>query len=144
LAAASVPRTVPSRYVSLPRVPGGFGQYARAAVRGASTPLEEAVALEHAVSTGRRLVPTAPTGSSYGRLQLFLFGAAGTAGAQQGGDEQFAAAFAVLGRAVGLPTRLAVGFIVDRGPGSVTVRGRDATVWPEVYFARLGWVPFAP
>ena len=143
LAAASVPQQLPNWYVALPSVPAGFGQYARAAVRGASTPLEEAVALEHAVTTGRRLVPTAPTGSSYGRLQTFLFGPAGTAGAQQGSDEQFAAAFAVLGRAVGLPTRLAVGFVVD-GRGTVTVRGRDATVWPEVYFAHLGWVPFAP
>jgi len=143
LAAASVPQDRPDRYEALPSVPAGFGQYARAAVRGASTPLEEAVALEHAVTTGRRLVPTAPTGSSYGRLQTFLFGPAGTAGAQQGSDEQFAAAFAVLGRAVGLPTRLAVGFVVE-GRGTITVHGRDATVWPEVYFAHLGWVPFAP
>lgn len=146
LSAASVPRTVPERYLDLPSPPTGFAEYARAAVRGASTPLEEAIALEHAVSTGRRLSPHAPSGSSYGRLQQFLFGPNGSAGAQVGTEEQFAAGFALLAREVGLPSRLVVGFIL--GPNSdgqtVSVRGRDASVWPEVYFAGAGWVPFAP
>jgi Transglutaminase-like superfamily len=141
-----VPKSVPPRYLALPNAPIGFAQYARAAVRGASTPLEEAIALEHAVATGRRLDPKAPTGSSYGRLQQFLFGAANTAGALVGTDEQFAAGFAVLAREVGLPTRLVVGFILGKpaANGTITVHGGDATVWPEVYFAGAGWVPFAP
>jgi hypothetical protein len=64
----------------------------------------------------------------------------------RGTTEQFGAAFAVMARALGLPTRLAVGF----GPGLpgpdglTTVRGGDALVWPEVDFAGIGWVPFYP
>ena len=146
LQAASVPTSVPARYLDLPDAPTGFAQYAREAIRGASTPLEEAIALEHAVSTGRQISPKAPSGSSYGRLQEFLFGTKGTAGAQAGSEEQFAAAFAVLAREVGLPSRLVVGFILSpQSDGkTVGVLGRDANVWPEVYFAGAGWVPFSP
>ncbi|SHH03625.1 Transglutaminase-like superfamily protein [Jatrophihabitans endophyticus] len=146
LAAAAVPTSVPPRYLALPRAPIAFAEYARAAVRGASTPLEEAIALENAVSAKRRVEPSAPTGSSYGRLSTFLFGRAGTAGAGVGTAEQFAAAFAVLGREVGLPTRLTVGFDLGRpaADGTVVVTGADATVWPEVYLAGAGWVAFAP
>ena len=63
-----------------------------------------------------------------------------------GTEEQFASAFAVLGRIVGLPTRVVVGF----GPGelqadgSYRVRAGDARVWPEVKFDGAGWVPFDP
>lgn len=144
LSVAAVPRSVPARYLALPNAPVGFSQYARAAVRGASTPLEEAIALESAVATGRRLDPKAVSGSSYGRLSTFLFAPAGTAGASVGSVEQFAAAFAVLGRAVGLPTRLVVGFDLPDAGGTVTVRGRDATAWPEVYLQGTGWVAFSP
>ena len=66
--------------------------------------------------------------------------------ADEGTAEQFASAFAVLARAVGLPTRVVVGFRpVPPGPdGVAVVRGGDATAWPEVYFSGWGWVPFDP
>ena len=146
LRTAGLATGVPKRYLAVPHLPGGLSQYARDSVRGASSPLEEAVALENAVTTGRRLVPTAPTGSSYARLTTFLFGAANRAGAQVGSSEQFATAFAVLARAVGLPSRVVVGFIVPKaaaGSASV-VRGVNAEAWPEVYLAGAGWVPFEP
>src|SRR5262249_23610919 len=55
---------------------------------------------------------------------------------------QFAAAFAVLGRLEGLPTRVVVGFEVPSGQS--TVYGRDGYAWPEVLFPNIGWVPFDP
>ncbi|MDE3207207.1 MAG: transglutaminase domain-containing protein [Acidobacteriota bacterium] len=61
--------------------------------------------------------------------------------------QQFAGAFAVLARAAGLPTRLAVGFTqgTPAGGGSFQIYDRDAHTWPEVYFgAQYGWVPFEP
>ncbi|GAB2477805.1 transglutaminase TgpA family protein [Jatrophihabitans fulvus] len=143
LSVAAVPPAVPPVYLDLANAPIGFAQYARNAVRGASTPLEEAVALENAVASGRRVDPKAASGSSFGRLSTFLFAKRGTAGAAVGSAEQFAAAFAVLGREVGLPTRLVVGFELD-GTGTVVVRGRDATVWPEVYLDGPGWTRFSP
>ena len=58
--------------------------------------------------------------------------------------EQFAGAYAVMARAIGLPTRVAVGFTTgeDAGGGQYEVRDANAHAWPEVYFTSLGWLPF--
>ena len=61
--------------------------------------------------------------------------------------EQFAGAYVVLARSLGLPSRVVVGFTAGRysGPGEVTVRGADAHAWPQVYLGpRAGWVSFEP
>jgi len=63
--------------------------------------------------------------------------------------EQFAAAMAVLGRTIGLPTRVVIGFtageVVDTGQGPVTVvRERNAHAWVEVWLDGQGWVGFDP
>jgi hypothetical protein len=144
LAVAGVPRA--EAYLGMPRRPYLFVQYLQTIVRGANTPFEQAVLIESAVRQDRRLDPDAPAGSSYARLEMFLFGKAGLPGAQAGTSEQFATAFAVLARAAGLPTRVVVGFRPgQRQPdGTWVVRGRDALAWPEVYFTGQGWVPFDP
>lgn len=60
--------------------------------------------------------------------------------------EQFSATFAAMGRSLGLPTRVAVGYTAgNRFPdGSFEVLGRHAHAWPEVWFGPLGWIPFEP
>jgi transglutaminase-like putative cysteine protease len=65
---------------------------------------------------------------------------------KRGYCEQFAGAFAVLARLIGLPSRVAVGFQTGRagGEGSFQVRDKDAHAWPEVYFEGVGWVAFEP
>ncbi len=53
----------------------------------------------------------------------------------------------MLARAIGLPTRLAVGFATgtDEGNGNYQVLNADAHTWPEVYFGpEYGWLPFEP
>ncbi|GLZ28950.1 hypothetical protein Lesp02_11400 [Lentzea sp. NBRC 105346] len=143
--------TVPSgpevrRYLALPHLPFSLADYARQIVVNARTPYEKAVAIEQVVRLNRRPDADAPVGSSYARLETFLFGAPGSAGAQAGTAEQFASSFAVLARSVGLPTRVVVGFQpVPASPtGDRIVRAADATAWPEVYFTNWGWVPFDP
>ena len=148
VAAAGVPSGPAARpYLDTPRLPWAFAEYARQITFGASTPFEQAVAIEYAVRDGRRHDPTAPVGSSYARLETFLFRELGAdAGARVGTSEQFAAAFAVLARSIGLPSRVVLGFTTG-GPqvgGMTSVRGRDAVAWPEVYFTGLGWYPFDP
>ncbi|MFI5836772.1 DUF3488 and transglutaminase-like domain-containing protein [Micromonospora sp. NPDC051300] len=87
-----------------------------------------------------RVTADAPSGHAYPNLTFFLFGAR-NGGGQRGTSEQFAAAFAVLGRIAGLPTRVVVGFQPKAdGP----VRAADAYAWPEVLFEGVGWVPFDP
>lgn len=59
----------------------------------------------------------------------------------------FAGAYAALARSLGIPARVAVGFTpgeYDEVHGTYVVRGRNAHVWPEVYFAGVGWLPFEP
>jgi transglutaminase-like putative cysteine protease len=53
---------------------------------------------------------------------------------------QFASAYAVMARAVGLPTRLATGFTPGTlRDGEYVVDSHDTHAWPEVWLAGLGW-----
>ncbi|HEX5596823.1 MAG TPA: transglutaminaseTgpA domain-containing protein [Micromonosporaceae bacterium] len=104
-------------------------------------PFERALAIEQFLAEHYRLVVDAPTGHAYPNLSFFLFGPR-HAGGQRGTSEQFAAAYAVLGRLMGLPTRVVVGFRSATGSGPVLAG--DAYAWPEVLFDELGWVPFDP
>ncbi len=65
---------------------------------------------------------------------------------RRGFCSQFAQAFAVLAREVGIPSRIAVGYT-----GGIPVHGSswqvttaDAHAWPELYFAGEGWLRFEP
>jgi len=55
---------------------------------------------------------------------------------------QFASAYALLARSVGLPTRVAVGFTpgaLDAATGRYRVTNYEAHAWPEVWLAGVGW-----
>src|SRR6266542_4451961 len=74
VASAAVPAGATVQpYLRTPRLPRLFAEYARQVSFGASTPFEQAVAIEAAVRADRRHDPGAPTGSSYARLETFLF-----------------------------------------------------------------------
>lgn len=104
-------------------------------------PYARALAIEQFLAEHYRVVADAPSGHAYPNLNFFLFGPR-NGGGQRGTSEQFAAAYAVLGRLMGLPTRVVVGFSSATGDGPV--RGADAFAWPEVLFEEIGWVPFDP
>ncbi|MFC7712052.1 transglutaminaseTgpA domain-containing protein [Micromonospora lupini] len=103
-------------------------------------PYARAEAIEQFLAEHYRVVADAPSGHAYPNLAFFLFGPR-NGGGQRGTSEQFAAAFAVLGRLSGLPTRVVVGF---SSGGQGPVRAGDAYAWPEVLFDGLGWVAFDP
>ncbi|MCM0674152.1 DUF3488 and transglutaminase-like domain-containing protein, partial [Micromonospora phytophila] len=103
-------------------------------------PHARAAAVEQFLAEHYRLVADAPSGHAYPNMNFFLFGPR-NAGGQRGTSEQFASAFAVLGRVAGLPTRVVVGF---QSTGDGPVRAGDAYAWPEVLFDGLGWVAFDP
>ncbi len=126
------------------RVPDGLPeplrQMAGVAMAGATSPLGQAVLLERYLRLNFVVDDELISGHSYRQLAESLTErGAGT-------EEQFSTAFAVLGRVVGLPTRVVVGF----GPGTPVddttsiVRSGDARVWPEVRFEGAGWVAFDP
>jgi transglutaminase-like putative cysteine protease len=66
---------------------------------------------------------------------------------RQGYCEQIASALAVLLRVLGVPTRLAVGFVPDHqdpASGEWIVRERNAHAWVEVWWPGVGWQGFDP
>jgi hypothetical protein len=60
--------------------------------------------------------------------------------------QQFAAAMAYLARAVGLPTRITIGFLSPFNSDKHTYEftSQDLHAWPEIYFSGVGWVRFEP
>lgn len=64
--------------------------------------------------------------------------------------QQYATAFAAMARVLGIPARVAVGFVpgdgirLDDGGWQFSVSSLDAHAWPELYFEGVGWVPFEP
>jgi len=65
---------------------------------------------------------------------------------KQGYCEQFAAAMAVMARTLGVPARVAVGFLAPhrQSDGSYRYTSDDLHAWPEIYFSGTGWVAFEP
>lgn len=60
--------------------------------------------------------------------------------------EQFAASMAIMARTLGIPARVAVGFLEPRAVGVNTweFSAWDLHTWPELYFPGSGWVRFEP
>jgi transglutaminase-like putative cysteine protease len=134
------PRLAP--YLALPAQPAVVNFLAHAAVGTATTPAAEAQALVNWFRSGRfryTLSPPPTTGSD--PLVQFL------TVTKAGFCEQFAGAYGVLARALGIPTRLAIGFTAGQAgaAGTFTVTGADAHVWPQVYLGpAAGWVSVEP
>jgi transglutaminase-like putative cysteine protease len=62
-----------------------------------------------------------------------------------GDDEQFASALALMARQSGLAARVVMGFApAQPAAGTVQVTGADISVWTEVDFDGVGWLPFFP
>jgi MYXO-CTERM domain-containing protein len=128
--------------LALPTLPPIVHALAVRASAAGSTPLTRAIALEDWLRSGRFRYTLDPPATVAGGDPLVDF----LTRTHRGTCEQFAGAFTVLARSLGLPTRLAVGFTTGTNAHGVTVvRGRDAHAWPEVYLGpALGWVSFEP
>jgi transglutaminase superfamily protein/transglutaminase TgpA-like protein len=59
--------------------------------------------------------------------------------------QHFAGAMALMVRLLGIPARVAAGFVNGRySDGRWTITDRDAHTWVEVWFRGYGWLPFDP
>ncbi len=129
-----VPSTVPKLVLDL----------ARQVTTGATTNYERAVLLQRFFRQDGGFtydLRRAPDGTGSGTLVEFLR----TSG-RVGYCEQFASAMAVMARIVGIPARVAVGFLEPDplGDDAWEYSSHDLHAWPELYFEGSGWVRFEP
>lgn len=133
------------RYLALPPISPRVVNLAHQVVAGATSPYQEALALENFFQKNFKYdlnvrIPSDESGHDERVLEQFLFNL------RRGYCEQFAGAYAVMARAVGLPTRVAVGFTPGelQSDGLYHVRGLNAHAWPEVWIPGAGWTYFEP
>ncbi|MGP7961368.1 transglutaminase TgpA family protein [Sanguibacter sp. A247] len=106
----------------------------------AATDYDRAVALQDFLRTDPRFRYTLEVPSQSSRDAVLDFLADG-----RGYCVQFATAMVSMARSLGMPARLAVGYLPGRSESDrYVVRGRDAHAWPEIYFVGAGWVRFEP
>jgi transglutaminase-like putative cysteine protease len=135
-AATALPET-PGSTAQTAQVPA-FRALAQRITQDQGSAFQSAAGLADYLRTTARYDAAGLPGHSYAQLKYFL-------GHKSGTSEQFATAYAVLARSIGLPARVVVGFRPGvGGNGAFEVRSGDVLVWPEVDFAGLGWVPFYP
>ncbi|MEY9855916.1 transglutaminase-like putative cysteine protease/FtsH-binding integral membrane protein [Catenulispora sp. GAS73] len=140
LTSAAIPANAPAGLTAVPScAPPGLRSLADQARQQASLPDEEAVWLqEHLNSAPYVYDKKAPPGESCGNITRFLQ-------TQRGTSAQFATAFVMAARQLGLPARMAVGYLPGHTAGATdVVTDGDAYAWPQVMFGGIGWVDFDP
>ncbi len=126
----------------LPPISERTAVLAESIVQGASTDYDKAARLERFLLTNYPYnlnVGLLPPGRD--AVDFFLFEQ------QAGYCSQFATAMAVMARHVGLPARIAVGYLpgfIDPMTGAHIVRAGDAHAWVEIQFQQHNWVAFDP
>ena len=138
------------RWTALPddEALGPVADLARDLTRGAGTPYDQAVALQQWFQRdgGFTYSLEVPAGNDEDSLVAFL-----EPTGRVGYCEQFSASMAVMARSLGIPARVAVGFLsgtfvptIDGVGNRWDFSGRDLHAWPELYFPGSGWVRFEP
>jgi hypothetical protein len=110
----------------------------------AASPWNRALVLANALRSNlayRLDLSVPPGGETEDPVDWFLFGTTG------GNCVNFASAFAVMVRAVGVPSRLVAGYLAhryDETTGEWVVTTMDAHAWCEIALEGIGWVPVDP
>ncbi len=133
---------------SLPdSVPPWVRELAEQVTEGATGDFQQAVLLQRwfREDGGFRYSLDRAPGNGVDDLERFL----GTGDeARIGYCEQFAASMALMARSLGVPARVAVGFLRPSpsrlGDGSVVFSSHDLHAWPEIYIDGAGWMRFEP
>lgn len=124
-----------------PDLPEDLIELTQDVTKDADTDAEKAWAIQEFLRSSEFTYSTEPQpGSGYRALQNFLLRD------REGYCEQFATSMAMMARIVGIPSRVAVGFLpgkrVDGNNWEVSIH--DMHAWPELFFAGQGWVRFEP
>jgi transglutaminase-like putative cysteine protease len=112
---------------------------------GEASRFEKAVALQNWFRTDGGFTYSTQVDLGNGTDDLVRFLTQGDGG-RTGYCEQFAAAMAVMAREIGIPARVAVGFLAPQKVDNDTYvySSHDLHAWPELFFSGSGWVRFEP
>lgn len=122
-------------------MPASIKELAQVVTAEGTTDGEKALLIEDFLLSERFTYSLRPEpGTAMGSLERFLLTS------REGYCEQFAGSMAAMARAVGIPSRIAVGFTpgAQRDDGSWQVTTHNMHAWPELYFEEWGWVAFEP
>ena len=128
-------------------LPTMVGDDARDVTRDAPTRFQKAVALQNWFRDNFTYTLDRPSGNGVETLDEFLApNSADNPEGRRGYCEQFASAMAVMARTLGIPSRVAIGFLrpTPTGPETYVYSAYDLHAWPELYFPGSGWVRFEP
>lgn len=137
----ATPSAITTTYLKLPEnFSPRLRNLAEQVVAPAATAYDRARLLQDWFRTNFTYDLEVPPGHAGDVLERFVFET------RRGYCEQFAGTYAAMARAVGLPSRVAVGFTPGEqaSDGRYVVRGANGHAWPEVHLAGYGWVPFEP
>jgi hypothetical protein len=133
---------VQTYYLELPKsMPQRVTDLAKQITADAPTPYDKAIAIEAYL----RKLPYDPSiklpqTGNYDAVDYFLF-------IQKGYCDYFGTVMAIMLRSVGVPARLATGYLpgnYDYARQRYEVAERDGHAWTEVYFPPYGWIEFEP
>jgi transglutaminase-like putative cysteine protease len=139
---ASLPAEVAERYLTLPEdIPERVVDLARQVVGEASTRYDQARAIEAFLRTYPYNLELPDPPDDRDLVDYFLFDL------QEGYCDYYASSMVVMARAMGVPARLASGYVqgtYDRDGRRWVVSEEDGHSWVEVYFEDWGWIEFEP
>jgi transglutaminase-like putative cysteine protease len=139
---ATLPAEIADRYLALPEtIPRRVLDLAQEIAGDLLTHYDRARAIERFLRayTYNLDLPRPP--ADHDLVDYFLFDL------QEGYCDYYASAMVIMARAVGVPARLASGYVqgtYDREGRRWVVTEQDGHSWVEVYFDGIGWVEFEP
>jgi len=137
---AAVPAGVPAVLTSVPScVPSALRMLAQEISAAATAPAQQLLRLQQYLSSAPFSYDhAAAPGEGCASVNNMLASRKGT-------SAQFATAFALTARLLGIPARVAVGYLPGTVSGGTdTVTDADAYAWPQAQLTGVGWTDFDP
>ncbi len=138
---SNIPPSIRRRYTQLPsNLPQRVRDLAAEVAGGEPTPYDQARAIERFLRQYEYSLDVELPPEGADPVDFFLFDL------QKGYCDYYASSMVVLARSLGIPARLATGFLAQTPDedGLQTIRQINAHSWAEIYFPDYGWVEFEP
>jgi transglutaminase-like putative cysteine protease len=136
------PNWIKERYLPLPdSIPSRVSNLAAEVTQGEPTPYDKARKLESYLRGFEYTLDVELPPLRSDMVDYFLFDL------QKGYCDYYATSMAVMARSLGIPARLAIGYVrgtYDQVNDRYIVTEAEAHSWVEIYFPGVGWVPFEP